>query len=209
MDFTTIIYNLLLTLVTTGVPILIGGLTILIKQHFSAKQLKIAQVIASNSVSFSEQISKELNLNNEGKLNSALASAQELATKFGVKLNSDQWKSLIEPCVNELKKGLNDVVTPSIDVPVTIAQSIVSDSTQPILNEVAPIPDVPVTPIIPSVEVTPVIVPIIPEIAPVVAQTIQDTIKQQVTEQILAIAQKAAQDAVDEIVKSSVKSVVI
>lgn len=109
LQFTNLLYTLLLTIITTGTPILIGFLVMFIKSHISAKQLQTAKSLATNGVIFAQQVSKDLNLNNEQKLNSALASAQELAKKYGINLTSSQWKLLLEPAYNEVKKGLNEL----------------------------------------------------------------------------------------------------
>lgn len=118
MDIQNLLYNLLLSIISIATPILIGYAVTFIKQHTSAQQLKNAMSIATNSVEYAQQISKTLGLDNEAKLNSALASAKELATKYGIKLTDDQWKALLEPAVSGLKKGLVDLVKEDVVVPV-------------------------------------------------------------------------------------------
>lgn len=132
VQFTNLIYNILLTLVTTATPILVGYLVVFIRQHLSAKQLETAKVIASNGVVYAQQVSAQLGLDNQAKLNSALVSVKALASKYGVKLTDDQWKNLIEPAVNEFKKGLNELGD-------TTNQPQVSDPTQPVLNDSTPV----------------------------------------------------------------------
>jgi len=118
MELQNLLYNIFLSVISIATPILIGYAVNFIKQHTSAQNLKTAMSIASNSVEYAQQISKALGLDNEAKLNSALASAKQLATNYGVKLTDDQWKALLEPAVSGIKKGLvelkgaSDVVAP-------------------------------------------------------------------------------------------------
>lgn len=126
LQFINLLYTLLLTVVTTGTPILIGFLVVFIKSHLSAKQLQTAKSLATNGVIFAQQVNKDLNLNNEEKFNSALESAKELAKKYGVNLSDSQWKNLLEPAYNEVKKGLNELGDTTI---TTTTTTIPTDST--------------------------------------------------------------------------------
>jgi hypothetical protein len=136
-QITDALYNILLTVVTTGTPIVIGYIVNFLRQHASAKQLETSKEIAMNSVTFAEQISKTLGFNNEQKFNSALASAKELASKYGVKLNDTQWKSLIEPALNEAKKGWNDLSSAIVQPEISEATQVNSDA----INEVVNVPE--------------------------------------------------------------------
>jgi len=223
MDFTTILYNLILTIVTTATPILVGYLVIFIRQHLSTKQLETAKVISLNAVAYSNQISKELGLNNEQKLNSALASAQIIAEKYGIKLTSDQWKSLIEPCVNQLKQGLNDVLSvPNIDTQ-PIIQTEQFNSIQPILDEVPSIPEdiqtseapaipviedipeiVPETPITPEIQTPVEVIPTPVSVSPIV---VSEDMMKEIYNQVLAKATADAEVAIKHVIENVQKSI--
>ena len=113
MDFNTLVYNAMLTIITTGFPVLIAYLVSFIKQHTNAKQLQTANIIAKNAILFTEQISKDMKFDGSTKLNSAINSAEQLAKNYGINLNQFQWRSLIEASLNEINKGYNDVLNPS------------------------------------------------------------------------------------------------
>ena len=119
MDVQTLIFNALLTVVTTGLPIVIAYLVSFIKQHTNAKQLQTAKIIATNAVVYTNQVSKDLGFDHNAKLNSALDATMQLAKKYGINLNESQWRSLIESSVNEVKKGLDELdsvnVTPVVE----------------------------------------------------------------------------------------------
>lgn len=188
MDFQSLLYNALLTIITTGFPILIGYIVVFIRQHLSTKQLQTAQVLASNGVLFSEQVSKQLGLDNVAKYNSALASAKTLATKYGVKLSDEQWNSLIESSVGMMKKGLSDVVTP------------VLEATKPILIDSTPSVDT-----IPTVDIPTPSTPIV--VAPV-ANSIQDQVATLITQSKVS-AQNDAINQVSDTFSQIVKSVTV
>ena len=132
MELQEMIYNIMLTIITASMPVLVGFLVAFINQHTNAQQLKTAQSIATNGAIFAQQVSKDLGFNPEQKFNSALASAKTLGEKYGIKLSDDQWKNLIEPSVNEIKKGLNELNS------VTVTSSN-SESTQTVLVESIPV----------------------------------------------------------------------
>jgi len=121
MDFNTLVYNTLLTIITTGLPVVIAYLVSFIRQHTNAKQLNTAKIIATNAVTYVNQVSKDLGIDNSVKLSSALNSANQLAKKYGVKLDDNQWRLLLESSVLEVKKGLNELdnVIVQPDIPVT------------------------------------------------------------------------------------------
>ena len=120
MDYNTIVYNILITIITTGLPILITFLTKLIIQHTNAKQLNTANIIAKNAVLFTKQITSDLKIDNSVKLNSALNSASQLGKKYGINLEDSQWRSLLEASLLEIKKGLNEVKDASDIIPPSI-----------------------------------------------------------------------------------------
>lgn len=117
MDFQTILYNTLLTIISTGLPILIGYAVVFIRQHLSLKQLQTAKRISLNSVQFINQTTKDLEIDNSTKLSSAIISARNLSEKVGIKLSDSQWESLIESSVIEIKKGLNTLTSEPIITP--------------------------------------------------------------------------------------------
>ena len=129
----TFLFNALLTIITTGLPILITYLVKLIIQHTNAKQLNTANIIAKNAVLFTKQITSDLNIDNSVKLNSALNAANQLAKKYGINLEDSQWRSLLEASLLEIKKGLNDVkdasntITPSTELPSLEGQNLANN----------------------------------------------------------------------------------
>ena len=116
----TFLFNALLTIITTGIPIVITYLVKLIIQHTNAKQLNTANIIAKNAVLFTKQITSDLKIDNSVKLNSALNSASQLGKKYGINLEDSQWRSLLEASLLEIKKGLNEVKDASDIIPPSI-----------------------------------------------------------------------------------------
>jgi len=107
------LYNLILTIVTTGLPIVITFIIKFVKQHTNAKQLQLLQSIAKNSILFTEQVSKDMNFDSSVKLSSAITSAQKLSKNYGINMDEYQWRSIIEASLLEFNKGYKDVLTPS------------------------------------------------------------------------------------------------
>jgi len=132
-QFQTFLFNTLLTIITTGFPIVITYLVKLIIQHTNAKQLNTANIIAKNAVLFTKQITSDLKIDNSVKLNSALNSASQLGKKYGINLEDSQWRSLLEASLLEIKKGLNEVkdasdtITPSIELPSLEGQNLANN----------------------------------------------------------------------------------
>ena len=110
----SMLYNLILTIVTTGLPIVITFIIKFIKQHTNAKQLQLLQSIAKNSILFTEQVSKDMNFDSSVKLSSAITSAQKLSKNYGINMDEYQWRSIIEASLLEFNKGYNEVLKPSV-----------------------------------------------------------------------------------------------
>ena len=129
----TFLFNALLTIITTGIPIVITYLVKLIIQHTNAKQLNTANIIAKNAVLFTKQITSDLKIDNSVKLNSALNSASQLGKKYGINLEDSQWRSLLEASLLEIKKGLNEVkdassiILPLNDLPSLEGQNLANN----------------------------------------------------------------------------------
>jgi len=126
-QITNALYNILLAIVTTGTPIIIGYIVLFMKNHASAQQLKIAESLAVKSVGFAQQVSGELGLDNQGKFDSALVNVKAIASKYGLNFTDEQWAGLLLPALIESKKGWNDVVKVSLPTDN-------SDGTQVILS---------------------------------------------------------------------------
>jgi len=139
----TFLFNALLTIITTGLPILITYLVKLIIQHTNAKQLNTANIIAKNAVLFTKQITSDLNIDNSVKLNSALNAANQLAKKYGINLEDSQWRSLLEASLLEIKNGLNefkdasDTIPPSTELPSLEGQNLVNNEVVESVESVA------------------------------------------------------------------------
>lgn len=103
MDIQTLIFNALKDLVALGLTALLGFATAYVKSHFSAKQIDTAKGIAETAVSFVEQTMSTAGVDNSQKFQAAFNSAKALAAKAGIKLTDQQWESLIEGALKDMK----------------------------------------------------------------------------------------------------------
>ena len=103
MDVQTLIFNALKDLVTLGCTVLLGFASAYVKSHFSAKQIDTAKGIAETAVSFVEQTMSTAGIDNAQKFQAAFNSAKGLAAKAGIKLTDQQWESLLEGALKDMK----------------------------------------------------------------------------------------------------------
>jgi len=186
MDITTLIYNLLLTVITTGLPIIIAYIVSFIKQHTNAKQLNTAKILAKNAVLFTKQVSSDLQIDNSTKLASAINSATQLGKNYGINLNENQWRSLVEASLIEIKKGLNNVTSDSNIIsntssPIALIED--SEATQAISNEK------------------------IEEISPTNTLIVPESTMQTIYTKVLEKATKDAELAVNQVIENVQKSI--
>lgn len=130
MDIQSIIFSGLQDIVTILVGALVAYLVAYIKQHFSAKQISTASVIASAAVNF---VAQKLDTSeNTAKFEAALASAKELAAKAGLKFTDSQWETLIE----DAYKAAKDRAKPIETITSTVAPYTEKEITNIIKTEV-------------------------------------------------------------------------
>lgn len=105
-DITSALVDLVLAVTT-----IVGGAAVtLIRRHFSAAQISLAERIAGIAVGSAEQMAASAGWNGSQKLTSAMQDARDLGAKHGVKLTDEQWRSLLEQEVMRLHR-LNDALT--------------------------------------------------------------------------------------------------
>ena len=94
------------------------------KHHLYYKELRKARDRTTNAVTYVNQVSKDLGIDNSVKLSSAMNSANQLAKKYGIKLDDNQWKFLLESSVLEVKKGLNELDSAIVQPDISATESI-------------------------------------------------------------------------------------
>lgn len=110
-QITQILYALALAGITAGAT----ALTAYLKAHFSAKTIDTAKTIAKAGVNFAEQTAAATNYGPKGKFDAALAKAESLAARYGIKLTPAQWETLIEDAVGAMKRAV-DAATPEAPI---------------------------------------------------------------------------------------------
>lgn len=120
MDIQTTLPPFLTDLVTLAGTVLLGFLTVFVRQHFSAKQVDMAKSVAKLAVSFANELDHVTGIKGEDKLKAALEQAKSLAGKYGINLTDDQWTGLIKSTVNESRliwesvQGYTDELKPVV-----------------------------------------------------------------------------------------------
>lgn len=94
-----------------------------IKAHATQQQIQSAEKIATNAVQAVEQIGGD---GSHQKFLDALERARRLAASKGIVLSDDQWRTLIESAVNDVKRWGQEVKVTApqdagIDVTATVA----------------------------------------------------------------------------------------
>jgi hypothetical protein len=116
VQITNLLYNVLLTIISTGLPIVIGYIVMFIKSHYTSKQIESAKEIAKISVSYVEQIAEANGINGIDKFNKALASVKNLGNEKGLNFSDSQWKTLIESALKETVNGWNELSKVSLPI---------------------------------------------------------------------------------------------
>lgn len=98
-----ILVNLLLAIVQL---LIVGVGTVAvqwIRSKLSARQLELGLSIAHIAVAASEQLAASMQIDLHQKYAYALEMARDQAAKFGLQFTDDQWETLIESAVKEMK----------------------------------------------------------------------------------------------------------
>lgn len=114
MDFQTIMFNLFLALITAAVPPIGSYAVLFIRQHLGDKKAAAAKGLATDAVTYAQQIAKKYNLDDAGKLNAALGHVKEFAAKRGLSFTDEQWEKLLEPAYKEAKLAWDSVGNPDV-----------------------------------------------------------------------------------------------
>lgn len=136
-DITKALIDLVLAVSTVA----LGALVTLIRKHFTVKQIELAESIAGIAVAATEQMAKAAGWNPSQKLKSALGDARDLGAKHGVRLTDEQWRTLVEQEVANLKRYGGELTKP--DAPITPPSS---GSVVKVAIDDQPIATVPITP---------------------------------------------------------------
>ena len=127
-DITKALVDLILATSTVA----LGALVTLIRRHFSVQQIELAEKIASIAVSSTEQMAKASGWNPGQKLKSALQDARDLGAKHGVRLTDEQWRTLVEQEVANMKRWGTELTKPDNIAP-TIVPSDGTSVSAPVL----------------------------------------------------------------------------
>lgn len=156
MDIITALYPLLTDLIIAVGTILLGYLTLFVKQHYSVKQVETAKKVAGIAVGFADEVAHVSGINGPEKLDAAMFQAKVLANKIGIKLTNEQWNGLIKAVVNEGRTIYDSVQG---QAPVEVAPGVLPEATIPPLEPVAPVVEA-ITPIMPIVSLNPLLQPV-------------------------------------------------
>lgn len=103
MEINELLVSILTNLVLLVIA-LAGGYAIRwLKRHLTAQQIGLAAEIAEIAVRAAEQIGYASGFDGPKKLAEALDRARDLAGKYGIKYSDEQWATLIEKAVEQLK----------------------------------------------------------------------------------------------------------
>lgn len=99
-----------------------------IKAHATQQQIQTAEKVATNAVQAVEQIGGS---GSHQKFNDALERARRLAAAKGIQLTDEQWRTLIESAVNDVKRWGQEIkVTAPQDAGIDVS-AIVTTPDQP------------------------------------------------------------------------------
>lgn len=103
MNVQTAVFNVLKDLIVLAGTVGLGFVTNYVHKYYMAKQIETAKGIAVLVVTFVEQVAASLGLTSRAKLQLAIERAKALAAKIGLNLTDQQWETLIEAALGELK----------------------------------------------------------------------------------------------------------
>jgi uncharacterized membrane protein affecting hemolysin expression len=103
VDVQTAVFAVLKDLVVLAGTVLLGFVMNYVHKYFTNKQIETAKQLAVLAVTFVEQVANSLGLTNPEKLRLAIQRAEALAAKIGINLTTQQWETLIEAVLGELK----------------------------------------------------------------------------------------------------------
>jgi len=103
MDVQTAVISVLKDLIVLAGTVLLSFITNYLHRYYTVKQIETAKSIAVLAVTFVEQVAAALGLTNPEMLQMAIDRARMLAAKIGINLTDQQWETLIEAALGELK----------------------------------------------------------------------------------------------------------
>ena len=112
MDIQTAVFAVLKDLIVLAGTVVLGFVTNYVHKYLTAQQIEVAEDLAVLAVTFVEQVAASLGLTNPEKLQLAIQRAKTLAAKVGINLTDQQWETLIEAVLGELKDIWTAVDTP-------------------------------------------------------------------------------------------------
>lgn len=117
------IYKLALDLISlfglAAVPYLTRLASRYINHHLSSRQVAIAGDIARTAVHAAEALGANRSIGGSEKLTEALERAQDLAVQHNIDLSDEQWRTLLEAAVTQLKAAGQELsATPVEQAPV-------------------------------------------------------------------------------------------
>lgn len=75
-----------------------------LKRRFSQQQIALAMEIVEIAVEAVEQIAQASGIKGKEKLREAIGRARDFAAKYGIRYTDEQWATLIEQAVKQLKE---------------------------------------------------------------------------------------------------------
>ncbi|MDI3341842.1 MAG: phage holin, LLH family [Sphaerobacter sp.] len=108
-DIQQAVVQVLTDLIRLAALVVAGYVAAWVRQHVTAAQWQRAQDIARTAVWAVEQVAPRLRIQGEAKLQRALEDARRLAAAHGLRLTDQQWRSLIESAVKDLKQAVAEV----------------------------------------------------------------------------------------------------
>jgi len=191
MDFQTIL-NSVVALAVSAPPS--AYVTVFFRQLAKSRKIENLEKIALKAVTTTKNIADDLGLDDKGKFETAVITAQKVGAELGLK--TDQWQGYIEPAYDSMVALWNaaEVIATKVDA-------------------ITPIPDQPV----PTQVVTePVVTPPITTEPVVQPQTAQQVAQQSIQQSLQQVAQKASDQAIQQvaqqfqdIIKQAVQPVVV
>ena len=103
MDVQTAVFSVLRDLIVLAGTVVLGYVSNYLHRYYTAQQIQTAKSLALLAVTFVEQVAVSLGLTNPEKLQVAIQRAKALAAKVGINLTDQQWETLIEAVLGEVK----------------------------------------------------------------------------------------------------------
>lgn len=104
-----VVVTVLTHLLRLAILTLVGYAVTWLRQHVSAARLRLAKEVAAIAVRTAEQLAVRLSIHGQAKLQAALTHARQLAAAHGLRLTDEQWQSLLESAVKDLKDAGREI----------------------------------------------------------------------------------------------------